>query len=76
MGKKIGKIKQTFNDAVEIGRALPSLAIWAGWPPMLAAPLLVFLTANFVHVPFEEAKMRRRFGPAYEAYAGRVRRWV
>ena len=52
------------------------MAIWAGWPPMLAAPLLVFLTANFVHVPFEEAKMRRQFGPAYEAYAGRVRRWV
>jgi len=52
------------------------MAIWAGWPPMLAAPLLVFLTANFVHIPFEEAKMRRQFGAAYDGYAGRVRRWV
>ncbi len=52
------------------------LAIWAGWWPMLAVPLLVFLTANFVHIPFEEAKMRRQFGAAYDAYAGRVRRWV
>jgi protein-S-isoprenylcysteine O-methyltransferase Ste14 len=52
------------------------MAIWTGWPPMLAAPVLVFLTANFVHIPFEEAKMRRQFGAAYDAYAGRVRRWV
>jgi len=52
------------------------LAIWVGWPPMLAAPLLVLLTANFVHIPFEEAKMRRQFGAAYDDYAARVRRWV
>jgi protein-S-isoprenylcysteine O-methyltransferase Ste14 len=52
------------------------MAIWTGWPPMLAAPVLVFLTANFVHIPFEEAKMRRQFGAAFDAYAGRVRRWV
>jgi len=51
------------------------MAIWTGWPPMLAAPILVFLTTNFVHIPFEEAKMRRQFGAAYDAYAGRVRRW-
>jgi protein-S-isoprenylcysteine O-methyltransferase Ste14 len=52
------------------------LAIWVGWAPMLAAPILVFLTANFVHIPFEEAKMRRQFGAAYDGYAARVRRWV
>jgi protein-S-isoprenylcysteine O-methyltransferase Ste14 len=52
------------------------LAVWVGWWPMLAAPILAFLTANFVHVPFEEAKMRRQFGAAYDAYAARVRRWV
>ena len=52
------------------------LAIWTGWLPMLAAPVLVFLTANFVHIPFEEAKMRRQFGAEYDAYVARVRRWV
>jgi protein-S-isoprenylcysteine O-methyltransferase Ste14 len=51
-------------------------AIWLGAWPMLAAPILVFLTANFVHIPFEEAKMRRQFGEAFDAYAHRVRRWL
>jgi protein-S-isoprenylcysteine O-methyltransferase Ste14 len=43
---------------------------------MLAAPIAVFLTANFVHIPYEEAKMRRQFGAEYDAYVGRVRRWL
>jgi len=43
---------------------------------MLLAPVAVFLTANFVHIPFEEAKMRRQFGEAFDAYARRERRWV
>ncbi len=51
-------------------------AIWAGSWPMLAAPVLVFLTANHVHIPFEEAKLRRQFGEAFDAYARRVRRWL
>jgi protein-S-isoprenylcysteine O-methyltransferase Ste14 len=51
-------------------------AVWLGPWPMLGAPPLVFLTANFVHIPFEEAKLRRQFGPAFDAYAARVRRWL
>jgi protein-S-isoprenylcysteine O-methyltransferase Ste14 len=51
-------------------------AIWVGPWPMLAAPVAVFLTVNFVHIPFEEAKLRRQFGPAFDAYARRVRRWL
>jgi hypothetical protein len=27
-------------------------------------------------VPFEEAKMRRQFGSAYDDYVARVRRWL
>ena len=30
----------------------------------------VFTTTNFVHIPFEEAKMRRQFGAAYDGYVG------
>jgi protein-S-isoprenylcysteine O-methyltransferase Ste14 len=51
-------------------------AILVGCWPMLAAPVAVFLTANYVHIPYEEAKMRRQFGGEYDAYVGRVRRWV
>ena len=52
------------------------LALWIGSWPMLLAPALVFATANFVHIPFEEAKMRRQFGEAFDAYTRRVRRWI
>ena len=52
------------------------LAVYVGSWPMLAAPVAVFLTANFVHIPFEEAKMRRQFCEAYDTYASRVRRWL
>jgi protein-S-isoprenylcysteine O-methyltransferase Ste14 len=43
---------------------------------MFVAPLAVFATVNWVHIPFEEAKMRRQFGAAYDVYVARVRRWV
>jgi protein-S-isoprenylcysteine O-methyltransferase Ste14 len=52
------------------------IAVWVGAWPMLIVPLAVFITANWVHIPFEEAKMRRQFGAAYEDYLGRVRRWL
>lgn len=52
------------------------MAIVVGSWPMLTVPVAVFLTANFVHIPFEEAKMRRQFGDAYDAYLRHVRRWL
>jgi len=52
------------------------LAIWIGDWPFLVVPVAVFLTANFVHIPFEEANMRRQFGDAYDRYTARVRRWL
>jgi len=51
-------------------------AIWVGSWPFILAPIAVFATANWIHIPFEEAKMRRQFGAEYESYARRVRRWV
>ena len=51
------------------------IAFIAGALPMFAVPVLVFLTAEFVHIPFEEAKMARQFGDAFAAYRRRVRRW-
>jgi protein-S-isoprenylcysteine O-methyltransferase Ste14 len=52
------------------------IAIWVGAWPMFLAPLAVFATANWVHIPFEEAKMRRQFGQAFDDYLARVRRWI
>lgn len=52
------------------------IAIGIGAWPMFLAPIAVFATANWVHIPFEEAKMRRQFGAAFDAYTERVRRWI
>jgi len=52
------------------------IAIWVGAWPMFGAPVALFATANWVHIPFEEAKMRRQFGAVYDKYVTRVRRWI
>lgn len=52
------------------------IAIWIGAWPMFAAPIALFATANWAHIPFEEAKMRRQFGAVYNNYVMRVRRWI
>ncbi len=52
------------------------IAFWIGAWPMFVAPVALFATANFVHIPYEEAKMGRQFGNTYVAYIRRVRRWV
>jgi protein-S-isoprenylcysteine O-methyltransferase Ste14 len=52
------------------------IAFWVGAWPMFLAPIATFATANWVHIPFEEAKMRRQFGAEFDAYVGRVRRWI
>jgi protein-S-isoprenylcysteine O-methyltransferase Ste14 len=43
---------------------------------MFAVPFLVFATTNWVHIPFEEAKMRRQFGERYDRYTRQTRRWI
>lgn len=52
------------------------IAFLVGAWPMFLAPIAVFATTNWVFIPFEEAKMRRQFGAEYDAYVGRVRRWI
>jgi protein-S-isoprenylcysteine O-methyltransferase Ste14 len=52
------------------------IAIWVGSWPYYLAPIAVFATANWIHIPFEEAKMRRQFGAEFDGYVRRVRRWV
>ena len=52
------------------------VAFVAGPLPMFVVPVLLFMTANWVHIPFEEAKMRQQFGAAFGAYTSQVRRWI
>ena len=52
------------------------VTFWVGAWPMFLAPIALFATANWVHIPFEEQKMRRQFGEAFDAYAREVRRWI
>jgi protein-S-isoprenylcysteine O-methyltransferase Ste14 len=52
------------------------IAFLVGSLPMFAVPFLVFATTNWVHIPFEEAKMRRQFGAAFDRYTRQTRRWI
>ena len=51
-------------------------ALWFGRPLMFLAPVLLFAIANWIFIPFEEAKMARQFGDEFDAYKARVRRWI
>jgi protein-S-isoprenylcysteine O-methyltransferase Ste14 len=52
------------------------IAFCVGSLPMFVVPVLVFATANFAHIPFEEAKMQRQFGRRFDDYTHKVRRWI
>jgi protein-S-isoprenylcysteine O-methyltransferase Ste14 len=52
------------------------IAFWVGAWPIFLAPIATFATANWVHIPFEETKMRNQFGAAFDTYVRNVRRWV
>ena len=66
------------RNPMYLGLTLFSLGIafCVGALPMFAVPILVFATTNGVHIPFEEAKMRRQFGSTYDDYVRRTRRWI
>ena len=72
-----GPFRYTRNP-MYLGLVLASMGIafCAGSLPMFFVPVLVFATANWVHIPFEEAKMRRQFGAAFDDYTRRTRRWL
>ena len=52
------------------------VAVWVGAWPMFLVPVAIFATANWVHIPYEEAKMRRQFTTEFDDYVRRVRRWA
>ena len=49
--------------------------IWGAWPSLVLVPLFcMVITLRFIRP--EEARLRARFGPQFEDWAARVRRWV
>jgi len=66
------------RNAMYLGLVMSTLGIafWVGSLPMFAAVVLVFATANWAHIPFEEAKMRRQFSAGFDHYMRQVRRWI
>ena len=66
------------RNPMYLGLTIVSLgvAFWVGWWPMFLAPVMIFATANWAHIPFEEEKMHRQFADAFDAYARKVRRWL
>jgi protein-S-isoprenylcysteine O-methyltransferase Ste14 len=51
-------------------------ALWVGTLPLFFAPLAFSLTMDRSQIPYEEAKLQRIFGQAYDGYCRRVRRWL
>jgi protein-S-isoprenylcysteine O-methyltransferase Ste14 len=66
------------RNPMYLGLVLTTLGIafCVGSLPMFAVPVLVFATTHGVHIPFEEAKMRRQFGSQFDDYTRRTRRWL
>jgi protein-S-isoprenylcysteine O-methyltransferase Ste14 len=53
-----------------------ALAAWLSNPYSLASSLVFVVYVDLLQVRPEERVLRARFGPAYDAYAAEVRRWI
>jgi protein-S-isoprenylcysteine O-methyltransferase Ste14 len=73
----VGPFKFTRNPMyLGILFILIGLVFLLGSLPMLVAPVLFLLVMNLYYLPFEETKMEKLFGEAYDTYRKRVRRWL
>lgn len=61
---------------VALTAALLGLALFVGSLPFFLVPPAFVLIMNFVQIPHEERLLARLFGEEWEAYRGRVRRWI
>jgi len=66
------------RNPIYVGDALVLTGLilrWGAWPSLVLVPLFVWLiTDRFVLD--EEARLRARFGAAFDAYVERTRRWL
>ncbi len=61
---------------VGVTSVLAGVAVLSGSLWLLIPPVAFVLWIDRVQIPFEETLLLRQFGPDYEAYRSRVRRWV
>jgi protein-S-isoprenylcysteine O-methyltransferase Ste14 len=54
-----------------IGLTLVANSIW-----LAIGTFLAWIYLNFITIPDEERSLQHKFGAAFEAYRGKVRRWV
>jgi protein-S-isoprenylcysteine O-methyltransferase Ste14 len=52
-----------------------ALVWWGAWPSLVLVPLFGRILLHRFVLP-EEARLRARFGAAFDAYAWRTRRWI
>lgn len=58
------------------GLALAGAALYFQAPWLLAYTVLFFIITHLFAVLYEEPRLERTFGLEYQAYRGRVRRWL
>lgn len=59
-----------------MGVAMLGMGLVAGVPFMAIAALNFVVIVGAVHIPHEEAQLKRTFGGWYSDYAASVRRWI
>jgi protein-S-isoprenylcysteine O-methyltransferase Ste14 len=59
-----------------LAAAMLGLGLIVGSPMMIAATAAFVGVVHRVHIPFEEAQLRRAFGGWYSDYAAEVPRWL
>jgi protein-S-isoprenylcysteine O-methyltransferase Ste14 len=55
---------------------LLGFALYSGGLPLFLAPAAFSLILDRAHIPYEEARLSKLFGEAYNEYQKRVARWL
>lgn len=66
------------RNPIYLGDALILVGLilrWDAWPSLLLVPLFVWVITDRFIKP-EEARMEAEFGPTYDQYRGKTRRWI
>ncbi|MET0551244.1 MAG: isoprenylcysteine carboxylmethyltransferase family protein [Xanthomonas sp.] len=72
-----GPYRYTRNPMyVSLVLSYAGLSVQIGWPWSALLLPLPLLALQWVVIPYEEARLRERFGSAYDRYCAQVARWL
>lgn len=72
-----GPYRHTRNPMyVSLTLSYLGLSVQIGWPWSALLLPLPLLALQWVVIPYEEARLRERFGSAYDRYCAQVARWL